>query len=150
MITNYDPGSVYLIFEISDTSKRFKIGEIENGVFYDVDKHGKRIGNGFRFSNTSAFWSQFKRIEIKKIEKPLGGYESIAWGAYWTISAIISIILIGAAEEISARVTWIVLSGLHMFIAVKYRHNKYVVYWMIASTVIVLLLMYAAGKKTKK
>ena len=77
MIQNYDSSCVYEIFEIQDTGKKYKIGEIENQVFYDLNKKGKRLEHGYQFRNDSAFWNQFKNISIKKISRPLGGYEQL-------------------------------------------------------------------------
>ena len=90
MIQNYDSSCVYEIFEIlENTGKKYKIGEIENQVFYDLNKKGKRLEQGYQFRNDSTFWNQFKNIAIKKISRPLGGYEPIVWGAYWTLSILV-------------------------------------------------------------
>ena len=43
MIQNYDSNRVYEIYEIQETGKKYKIGEIENHVFYDVNNRGKRL-----------------------------------------------------------------------------------------------------------
>jgi len=80
MIGNYESDSVYEIFENQENGKKFKIGEIEDGAFYDLNKNGKRITPGFYFRNDSSFWGQFKNITIKKTPRPLGGYEPIVWG----------------------------------------------------------------------
>lgn len=150
MITDYDPNCVYHIFEISDKSKRFKIGEIEENVFYDIDKKGKRIEPGFRFTNSEHFWSQFKKIKIKKIDRPLGGYETVAWGAYWTISAIVTIILVAIADGIHNQIFWLATSGIHYYLTIKYRHNKYMTYWMLAASIIAILFLFSATKGKKK
>jgi hypothetical protein len=150
MIENYDPSCVYHIFEISDNSQKIKIAEIENGLFFDVDNKGKRIGNGFRFTNNYAFWRQFNKISIKKIDRPLDGFESIAWGAYWTLSAIITIMLVIIADGINNQIFWLVTSGIHFFLTIRFRHNKFVTYWMLASSIIALLIVYSAGKGKKR
>lgn len=147
MIENYQQDSIYHVFQISDLSKKIKIGEILDGKFYDVDKTGKKIGRGTIFVNNFSFWSQFKSIEIKKIERPLGGFESLAWGAYWTISALLSIFLIIVAYDISNQLFWLFLSIIHFLFTIKFRNNKYVLYWMSAASIIVILLIYSVGKK---
>ena len=80
MIQNYDSNRVYEIYEIQQTGKKYKIGEIENHVFYDVNKRGKRLEHKYSFSNDHEFWNQFKNISIKKISRPLGGFEPVVWG----------------------------------------------------------------------
>jgi hypothetical protein len=150
MISNYDLKSIYQIFEVGDNSKKYKIGEIESGIFYDVDKNGKRIGRGFRFSNTHSFWCQFNRIYVKKIERPLDGYEPIVWGLYWTVSALISLVLIIGGEGIESKIFWTIASLLHFVFTIKFRNNKYVVYWMALSSVIVIIFIFLAGTQKKK
>jgi hypothetical protein len=73
MIQNYDSRCVYEIFEVLENNKKYKIGEIEDQIFYDLNQKGKRLENGYHFRNDSAFWNQFKNISIKKISRPLGG-----------------------------------------------------------------------------
>ena len=75
MIQNYDSSCVYEIYEIQDTGKKYKIGEIEDQIFYDLNKKGKRLEHGYHFRNDHTFWNQFKNILIKKVSRPLGGYE---------------------------------------------------------------------------
>ena len=41
MIQNYDSSCIYEIYEIQGTGKKYKIGEIENNVFYDI---GANVG----------------------------------------------------------------------------------------------------------
>ena len=149
MITNYDLNSIYQIFEVGDNSKKYKIGEIESGIFYDVDKNGKRIGKGFRFSNTQSFWCQFNRIHVKKIEKPLGGFEYVAYGAYWTISLFISLVLIIGANSIDGKIFWLIASVIHFGFTIYFRNNKFVTYWMAFASIIVILLLLT-GKQYKK
>ena len=151
MIYDYDPNSVYRVFEIGDNSQKFKIGEIENNVFYDVDKNGKRIERGTIFSNTQIFWSQFGRVKIEKRSRPLHGFEPIAWGAYWTISGLISIVLIVGADGIHYQIVWLVVSVLHYVFTIKHRYNKYVVYWMALISIIFILILFVilSTKKTK-
>ena len=147
MINNYESNSVYHVFETGDTSKKFKIGEIENDLFFDVDRNGKRIGNGVRFYNNSTFWSQFTRVQIKKISKPLGGYEPLVWGVYWTLSAIISIILIVATNGTNNKIFWLIVSGIHFWLYIKFRNNKLMVYWMAAASIIAIFIFLAGNKK---
>jgi hypothetical protein len=147
MINNYESNSVYHVFETGDTSKKFKIGEIENDLFFDVDRNGKRIGNGVRFYNNSTFWSQFTRVQIKKISKPLGGYEPLVWGVYWTLSAIISIILIVATNGTNNQIFWLIVSGIHFWLSIKFRNNKLMVYWMAAASIIAIFIFLAGNKK---
>jgi hypothetical protein len=148
MISDYEVNSVYEIFENQENNKKFKIGEIEKGVFYDLNKKGKRIQPGFHFINDYSFWNQFHNITIKKIPRPLDGYEPIVWGAYWTLSAILSIILV-TISGIENQIFWIITSVIHFAITVKFRYNKIVVYWMVAVTVFVLLILWMASSKKK-
>ena len=150
MIDNYESDSIYHVFETGDTSKKFKIGEIEHDLFYDVDRNGKRIGNGVRFYNNYTFWSQFTRVQIKKISKPLDGYESIVWGVYWTLSSIVSLILIVGADGINNQIFWLIASGIHFWFTIKFRNNALMVYWMAFASIIVIIFVYLAGTSKKK
>jgi hypothetical protein len=150
MIQDYDPDSVYHVFETSDKSKKFKIGEIEKNKFYDVTRDGNRIGNGVVFNNNYMFWAQFTRVHVEKKSKPLGGYESIAWGAYWTLSTIATIILIVGADGTDNKIFWIIASGIHFWFTIYYRNNKYVVYWMTFVSIVAILLLWFTGKNNKK
>jgi hypothetical protein len=149
MINNYENDSVYEILEIQENGKKFKIGEIENRKFYDLNKKGKRITPGFDFRNEYSFWSQFQNISIKKTSRPLGGYEPIAWGAYWTISVLVTIFFVAAADGIEDQIFWIVTSGIHLAITVKFRYNTMVVYWMGAVSIILLIILWSTGSKKK-
>lgn len=149
MISNYDLKSIYQIFEVGDNSKKYKIGEIESGIFYDVDKNGKRIGRGFRFSNTHSFWCQFNQIHVKKIEKPLGGFEYVAYGVYWTISLFMSLVLIIGANSVDGKIFWLIASVIHFGLTIYFRNNKFVTYWMAFASIIVILLLLT-GKQYKK
>lgn len=149
MIQNYDSDCVYEIYEIQDTGKKYKIGVIEKYVFYDIDKKGKRLEKGYRFKNEYAFWNQFKNIVIKKISRPLGGYEPIAWGAYWTISILVSIVCVVSQSTIENTIFWLVASAIHFGITIKYRYNTFVVYWMASISIIILLLLWYSGSKKK-
>jgi hypothetical protein len=149
MIQNYDSSCVYEIYEIQDTGKKYKIGEIENQVFYDLNKKGKRLEQGYHFRNDSSFWNQFKNIAIKKVSRPLGGYEPLVWGAYWTISVLLTIFLVSIAEGIENQIFWIVTSAIHLGITIKFRYNTAVVYWMGAVTIIFLLILWSSGGKKK-
>ena len=149
MIQNYDSSSVYEIYEIQDTGKKYKIGEIEDQIFYDLNKKGKRLEQGYQFRNDSTFWNQFKNISIKKISRPLGGYEPIVWGAYWTLSIFVSIVCIVSQSAIESQIFWIVVSAIHLGITIKFRYNTAVVYWMGAVTIIFLLILWSSGGKKK-
>ena len=149
MIQNYDSSSVYEIYEIQDTGKKYKIGEIENQVFYDLNKKGKRLEQGYRFRNDSSFWNQFKNISIKKISRPLGGYEPIVWGVYWTLSILVTIFFVVADGDIEDQIFWIVASAIHLAITIKFRYNTVVVYWMAAVSIIALIYLWSSGGKKK-
>ena len=149
MIQNYDSSSVYEIYEIQDTGKKYKIGEIENNVFYDLNKKGKRLEQGYRFRNNFSFWSQFKNISIKKISRPLGGYEPIVWGMYWTLSILVTIVCVVSQSAIEDQIFWLVASGIHLTITIKFRYNTVVVYWMAAVSIIALIYLWSSGGKKK-
>ena len=149
MIQNYDSSCVYEIFEIQDTGKKYKIGEIEDQIFYDLDKKGKRLEKGYHFRNDSAFWNQFKNIAIKKISRPLGGFEPIVWGVYWTLSVLVTIFFVVAANGIESQIFWIVTSAIHLGITIKFRYNTVVVYWMAALSIVVLIYLWSSGGKKK-
>jgi len=147
MIQNYDSSCVYEIFEILENNKKYKIGEIENQVFYDLNKKGKRLEQGYHFRNDSTFWNQFKNIAIKKISRPLGGYEPIVWGAYWTISILLTIFLVSIADGIENQIFWLVTSAIHLGLTIKFRRNKIVVYWMTVMTIFLVVIMMIGGSK---
>jgi hypothetical protein len=149
MITNYETDSVYAIFENQENGKKFKIGEIEDGAFYDLNRKGKRITPGFDFRNDQSFWSQFKNITIKKTPRPLKGYEPIVWGAYWTISVLLTIFFVAAANGVENQIFWIITSAIHLGITIKFRYNTAVVYWMGAVTIVILLILWSSGGKKK-
>ena len=149
MIQNYDSNCVYEIYEIQNTGKKYKIGEIENNVFYDLNKKGKRLEQGYYFRNDQSFWNQFKNISIKKISRPLGGYEPIVWGVYWTLSILVTIFFVVADGDIEDQIFWIVTSGIHLGITIKFRYNTAVVYWMAAISIVVLLYLWSSGGKKK-
>ena len=149
MISNYESDSVYAIFDNQENGKKFKIGEIEDGTFYDLNRNGKRITPGFDFRNDQSFWSQFKNITIKKTPRPLGGYEPIVWGAYWTVSVLLTIFLVSIAEGVGNQIFWIITSAIHLGITIKFRYNTIVVYWMGAVTIVFLLILWSSGGKKK-
>lgn len=149
MIQDYDSNCVYEIYEIQDTGKKYKIGEIEKNVFYDLNRKGKRLKQGYQFRNDRAFWNQFKNIIIKKISRPLRGFEPIVWGVYWTLSILISIVCLVSQSGIENKIFWLIASVLHMAITIKYRYNKAVVYWMTAISIIIVLILWNMGKKKK-
>ena len=149
MIQDYDSSCVYEIYEIQDTGKKYKIGEIEDQVFYDLNKKGKRLEQGYHFRNDSVFWNQFKNIAIKKVSRPLGGYEPIVWGAYWTLSILVTIVCVVSQSAIEDQIFWIVASAIHLAITIKFRYNTIVVYWMAAVSIIALIYLWSSGGKKK-
>jgi hypothetical protein len=149
MIQNYDYRSVYEIYEIQDTGKKYKIGEIEDQIFYDLNKKGKRLEQGYQFRNDSTFWNQFKNISIKKISRPLGGFEPIVWGVYWTLSILVTVFFVVADSEIEDQIFWIITSGIHLGITIKFRYSPIVVYWMSAISIIILIYLWSSGGKKK-
>jgi|TARA_B110000914_G_scaffold205125_1_gene200039 hypothetical protein len=140
---------VYEIFEVLENNKKYKIGEIEDQIFYDLNKKGKRLEHGYHFRNDSAFWNQFKNISIKKISRPLGGFEPIVWGAYWTLSILVTIFFVVAANGIESQIFWIATSAIHLGITIKFRYNTVAVYWMAALSIVVLLYLWSSGGKRK-
>ena len=149
MIQNYNSSCVYEIYEIQDTGKKYKIGEIENHVFYDLNKKGKRLEQGYQFRNDSTFWNQFKNISIKKISRPLGGFEPVVWGVYWTLSILATIVCVVSQSAIEDQIFWIVASAIHLAITIKFRYNTVVVYWMAAISIVILIILWSAGGKKK-
>ena len=149
MIQNYDSSCVYEIYEIQDTGKKYKIGEIENHVFYDLNKKGKRLELGYSFRNDSTFWNQFKNIVIKKISRPLGGFEPIVWGIYWTLSILVTIVCVVSQSAIEDQIFWIVASAIHLGITIKFRYSPIVVYWMAAISIVALIYLWSSGGKKK-
>ena len=149
MIQNYDSNRVYEIYEIQQTGKKYKIGEIENHVFYDINKRGKRLEHKYHFNNNSEFWNQFKNISIKKISRPLGGFEPIVWGVYWTLSILVTIVCIVSQNAIEDQIFWIVASTIHLGITIKLRYNTVVVYWMAAISIVALIYLWSSGGKKK-
>ena len=149
MIQNYDSSSVYEIYEIQDTGKKYKIGEIEDQMFYDLNKKGKRLEQGYQFRNDSTFWNQFKNISIKKISRPLGGFEPVVWGVYWTLSILVTIVCVVSQSAIEDQIFWIVASAIHLAITIKFRYNTVVVYWMAAISIIILIYLWSSGGKKK-
>jgi len=149
MIQNYDSSCVYEIYEIQDTGKKYKIGEIEDQIFYDLNKKGKRLEQGYQFRNDSTFWNQFKNISIKKISRPLGGFEPVVWGVYWTLSILVTIVCVVSQSAIEDQMFWIVVSGIHLGITIKFRYNTVVVYWMAAVSIIALIYLWSSGGKKK-
>ena len=149
MIQNYDSSCVYEIYEIQNTGKKYKIGEIENQVFYDLNKKGKRLEQGYHFRNDQSFWNQFKDITIKKISRPLGGLEPVVWGVYWTLSILVTIFFVVADGDLEDQIFWIVTSTIHLGITIKLRYNTIVVYWMAAISIVVLLYLWSSGGKKK-
>jgi len=149
MIQNYDSSCVYEIFEVLENNKKYKIGEIEDQIFYDLNKKGKRLEHGYHFRNDHTFWNQFKNIAIKKVSRPLGGFEPIVWGVYWTMSILVTIFFVVAANGIENQIFWIVTSAIHLGITIKFRYNTVVVYWMAALSIVVLIYLWSSGGKKK-
>jgi len=149
MIQNYDSSCVYEIYEIQDTGKKYKIGEIEDQIFYDLNKKGKRLEQGYQFRNDSTFWNQFKNISIKKISRPLGGFEPVVWGVYWTLSILVTIFFVAAGSDIEDQMFWIITSGIHLAITIKFRYSSIVVYWMAAISIIIVIYLWSSGGKKK-
>jgi hypothetical protein len=149
MIQNYDSNRVYEIYEIQQTGKKYKIGEIENHVFYDVNNRGKRLEHKYHFNNNPEFWNQFKNISIKKISRPLGGFEPVVWGSYWPLSILVTIFFVLVNSSIENQLFWIVTSAIHLGITIKLRYNTAVVYWMAALSIVVLIYLWSSGGKKK-
>jgi len=149
MIQNYDSNCVYEIYEIQDTGKKYKIGEIEDQIFYDLNKKGKRLEQGYQFRNDSTFWNQFKNISIKKISRPLGGFEPIVWGVYWTLSILVTIVCVVSQSAIEDQMFWLIASTIHLGITIKLRYNTIVVYWMAAISIVALIYLWSSGGKKK-
>jgi len=145
MIQNYDSNRVYEIYEIQQTGKKYKIGEIENHVFYDVNNKGKRLEHKYYFNNDHLFWNQFKNISIKKISRPLGGYEPVVWGSYWTLSILVTIFFVLVNSSIENQLFWIVTSVIHIGFTIKFRYNTILVYWMAGVSVFILLFLFLSG-----
>ena len=136
IIQKYNSDTVYEIFEIQGDGEEYKIGEIENYTFYDLDKKGKRIKQGYNFSNEDYFWKQFKKIKIKKTLRPIGRFTPIVWGTYWSVSVLLTIgLVVGADTDIAVQIFWLVTSVIHLGITIMFRRKKIVTYWMIATII---------------
>ncbi len=129
------------------SGKKNKIGEIQNFIFYDIDKNRKRIMPGYNFTNSELFWADFNNISIQKTSRPLRGFEPLVWGAYWAIHVLISAVLL-VASSFDGQIFWGIFSAITFALSVKYRYNKIVVYYMLIFTAVFLLLLYFF--KTKK
>ena len=141
MIQDYNPNSVYEIRQEINNGKTRKIAEIHNNVCYDIDRKGQRALPGFRFVNSESFWNQFGKISIRKIDRPLYGFEPIVWGAYWTLHVLGTIIVVVAVPE-AEKIGYFLTSALVFFVTVKYRYNKYVVYLMAAVAIIFVIFLW--------
>ena len=141
MIQDYNPNSVYEIRQEINNGKTRKIAEIHNNVCYDIDRKGQRTLPGFRFVNSESFWNQFGKISIRKIDRPLYGFEPIVWGAYWTLHVLGTIIVVVAVPE-AEKIGYFLTSALVFFLTVKYRYNKYVVYLMAAVAIIFVIFLW--------
>ena len=141
MIQDYNPNSVYEIRQEINNGKTRKIAEIHNNVCYDIDRKGQRTLPGFRFVNSESFWNQFGKITIRKIDRPLYGFEPIVWGAYWTLHVLGTIIVVVAVPE-AEKIGYFLSSALVFFLTVKYRYNKYVVYLMAAVAIIFVIFLW--------
>jgi len=149
MITDYAPRAVYQIFQKIQSGKLYKIAEIHENICYDIGKNGNRIVPGISFTNSTTFWSNFGDYVIKKVDRPLYGYESIVWGAYWTIQALVTIVCIVALPDLE-KIIYTISSGVLFYITYKYRYNKYMIYAMAAVAIIVIILLLTAKVKPKK
>jgi hypothetical protein len=131
MIQNYNPKGRYDIFEIQDNGEQYKIGEIENDTYYDLNKKGKRIPQGFNFSNDDSFWKQFTKIKyVKKKSRPLGDFSTIAYVSYWIVSILITIKLVMGDSDVEDQAFWIITSAIHLAFTTKFRGNKIIANWM--------------------
>ena len=136
IIQKYNYDTVYEIFEIQGNGEEYKIGEIENYTFYDLDRKGKRIRQGHSFSNEDHFWKQFEKIRIKRTLQPIGRVTPIVWGTYWSVSVLLTMgLVIGAYTDIAAQIFWLVTSVIHLGITIMFRRKKIVTYWMIATII---------------
>jgi len=71
------------------------------------------------------------------------------WGAYWTVSVLVTIFLVSIADGIENQIFWIATSGIHLGFTIKFRYNTAVVYWMGAVTIIFLIILWSSGGKKK-
>ena len=71
------------------------------------------------------------------------------WGAYWTLSILVTIFFVVAANGIENQIFWIVASAIHLGITIKFRYNTAVVYWMAALSIVVLIYLWSSGGKKK-
>lgn len=99
MITNYSENSFYEVFQRDGKGKLRKIAIIHDYICFDVDKNGKKTNHGQQFSNSDTFWRQFGEVVIKKIDRPLNGFEPIVWGIYWTLHILCTIIVVMAVPD---------------------------------------------------
>lgn len=149
MISDYSPDAVYEVFETQNSGKKYKIGEIHGNVFYDIDRNGKRIGDGTLFTNSESFWKQFQNISIKKNQRPLYGYEPIIWGIYWTIHVFVTIVVLVGVPD-NEKILYFISSSLVFAFTVKYRYNRIVVYLMLTVSIIfILFLIFYKPKRIK-
>jgi len=149
IIQKYDSDTVYEVFEIQVNGEEYKIGEIENYTFYDLDRKGKRIRQGHSFSNEDHFWKQFGKIKIKKTLRPMGRFTPIVWGTYWSLSLVLTMgNVIGAHPDNPVQIFWLVTSVIHFGITIIFRRKQIVIYWMIVMIVffIVLVIMIFNGE----
>ena len=142
IIQKYNSDTVYEIFEIQGNGEEYKIGEIENYTFYDLDRKGKRIRQGHSFSNEDHFWKQFGKIKIKKTLRPIGRFTPIVWGTYWFMSVLLTIGLVNLPNsDIAVQIFWLVTSVIHLGITIMLRRKKIVTYWMIATIIFFIIPM---------
>ena len=142
IIQKYNSDTVYEIFEIQGDGEEYKIGEIENYTFYDLDRKGKRIRQGHSFSNEDHFWKQFKKIRIKRTLRPMRRFTPIVWGTYWSVSLVLTMgLVIGAYTDIAVQIFWLVTSVIHFGITIMFRRKQIVTYWMIATIIFFIIPM---------
>ena len=96
MIRNYSAFAVYEVYQQNRDGKTRKIGIIENSIWSDVDRNGRKTNTRFEFSNTDLFWRPIGPVKIKKIDRPLKGSEPVVWGIYWTLHVLGTIIAVVA------------------------------------------------------
>ena len=148
MIQDYSQHAFYDIFQRDSNGKLRKIIVIHDNFCFDVDKNGRRLNSGFRFSNTSSFWSQFGAVVIKKTDRPLRGFEPTVWGIYWTLHILGTIVVLVAVPDWE-KVKYFVMSAGVFYFTIRYRYNKIVVYLMAAVAIIFIIFLwkYKPNKK---
>ena len=115
--------NIEICVKISDSTINFngaiypcQIG-IEGGVHYAKGAEGDKktpIGSFkishlyYRRDRIKKPQTQLQNISIKKISRPLGGFEPVVWGVYWTLSILVTIFFVVADGDIEDQIFWIV------------------------------------------